>query len=123
MCSSVSFSVPCLSNLTHAGVLTKPDKTDAESAPKWQRINDVYRLQTGWFVLKLPDSRDLREGINADAARERANAFFQANEHWHTYAQNNASRVGTANLTEYLAQRLSEQLRERFVSIFILSPS
>ncbi|KZV86781.1 hypothetical protein EXIGLDRAFT_774260 [Exidia glandulosa HHB12029] len=94
------------------GVLTKPDKTDAESAPKWQRINDVYRLQTGWFVLKLPDSKELREGINADAARERANAFFQANEHWHAYAQNNASRVGTANLTEYLAQRLSEQLRE-----------
>ncbi|KZV86782.1 hypothetical protein EXIGLDRAFT_680607 [Exidia glandulosa HHB12029] len=94
------------------GVLTKPDKTDAESAPKWQKINDVYRLQTGWFVLKLPDSKELREGINAEAARERANAFFQANENWHAYAQNNASRVGTANLTEYLAQRLSEQLRE-----------
>ncbi|KZV86172.1 hypothetical protein EXIGLDRAFT_774884 [Exidia glandulosa HHB12029] len=94
------------------GVLTKPDKTDADSAPKWQRINDVYHLETGWFVLKLPNSSELRENISPAVARERANAFFQSSELWHDYAQQNAARVGTTNLTEYLAQRLSEQLRE-----------
>ncbi|EJD36460.1 hypothetical protein AURDEDRAFT_117098 [Auricularia subglabra TFB-10046 SS5] len=94
------------------GVLTKPDKTDSESAHRWQKINDAYRLQTGWFVVKLPDSRELREGIAPEVARQRADAFFKTNEHWIDYAQRHPNRIGTQNLTDYLAQRLSDQLRD-----------
>ncbi|EJD36453.1 hypothetical protein AURDEDRAFT_174504 [Auricularia subglabra TFB-10046 SS5] len=82
------------------GVLTKPDKTDAESAQRWQKINDAYKLQTGWFVVKLPSSQELREGISAEVARQRADAFFKTNEHWVDYALRHPAWIGTENLTD-----------------------
>lgn len=98
-----------------SGVLTKPDKTDADSARDYQRINQKYPLTSEWFVLKLPNSRELAERIAPAEARQRAETFFRSNENWRDYARAHHQRVGVANLTGYLADRLSEQLRQEYV--------
>ncbi|KAH7102133.1 P-loop containing nucleoside triphosphate hydrolase protein [Auriculariales sp. MPI-PUGE-AT-0066] len=99
------------------GVLTKPDKTDADQTREVQLINQKYPLRSNWYLLKLPSSDQLRAGISRAEARASADRFFLTNELWRDFVQRNASRVGTANLTEYLAHRLSDQLREELPRI------
>ncbi|KAH7091813.1 P-loop containing nucleoside triphosphate hydrolase protein [Auriculariales sp. MPI-PUGE-AT-0066] len=73
------------------GVLTKPDKTDADQTREVQLINQKYPLRSNWYLLKLP------------------NRFFQTNELWRDFVQRNAS--------QYLAHRLSDQLRQELPRI------
>jgi len=72
-------------------------------------------LRSGWFVLKLPSSADIQQGIAPADARLAADVFFRNSDLWRNYARTNSNRIGTTNLTEYLAQRLSDQLRQEYV--------
>ena len=75
---------------------------------------DKHALESGWFVVKLPDAMErIRGGDMSGAA---AYKFFQTDAHWKSYAARNAARVGVPNLTEHLADRLSKQLLQEYVS-------
>ncbi|KAH7098197.1 P-loop containing nucleoside triphosphate hydrolase protein [Auriculariales sp. MPI-PUGE-AT-0066] len=95
------------SGVNTVGVLTKPDRCDADTALEWQRINEKHRLESGWFVVKLPDATERMREIST---AEISDNFFKSHEQWRAYAASNAAKVGTTNLAEHLADRLSAQL-------------
>ena len=73
---------------------------------------EAEHLTNGWFAVKQPATKDLKEGITWEEAREQERSFFSTTslwssetEYWHQF--------GTNNLTESLSKILSDLIKLR----------
>jgi hypothetical protein len=101
------------------GVLTKPDRIPSGEEDEWVRFikNQRVPLSNGWFSVKQPDSKALKQGITWSDAREMETRFFSTTPAWSDLDSDYRRRLGTYNLTACLSQILSELITKRFVVI------
>ena len=96
------------------GCVTKPDRRDpGEALDQWIKIlrGEEYHLGFGYHVIKNnPDPR-----VDHATARREEAGFFDENEPWTTTLSAYSGRFGTLQLQTALSQRLTEQIRSRFV--------
>lgn len=103
------------------GVLTKPDRIQLdESRDQWTDIlkGQKFKLGFGYFVVKNnPDTR-----IDNATARQEEMVFFRQHP-WSTELNEHQSRFGTFKLQTSLSDKLTAQIKTRFVffhsSIFL----
>lgn len=73
---------------------------------------EAEHLTNGWFSVKQPATKDLKEGITWGEAREREKLFFSTTPPWSSETSHR-HRFGTHNLTESLSKILSDLIRQR----------
>ena len=97
------------------GVLTKPDRIQLGEEEHWTRFikNEYEPLENGWFSVKQPDSKALKEGITWADARRKESEYFASAPVWSELDAEYQRYLGTANLTERLSQILSELIAKR----------
>lgn len=97
------------------GVLTKPDRIPLGEEEHWTRFikNEYEPLENGWFSVKQPDSKALKEGITWADARRKESEYFASAPVWSELDAEYQRYLGTANLTERLSQILSELIAKR----------
>ncbi|KAL1714452.1 P-loop containing nucleoside triphosphate hydrolase protein [Schizophyllum commune] len=98
------------------GVLTKPDRIQKLEEGQWLRLlrNEKEQLAYGWYVVKLPTSADMREGITWAEARVDETRFFDNTYPWPDEA---STHLGTPNLIVQLEAVLSELIMKRLPEI------
>ena len=108
----ISYDFSDLTSL--AGVLTKPDRIPAGEEDHWLRFirDEAEHLTNGWFSVKQPATKDLKEGITWEEAREQERLFFLTTPPWSSEVAYQ-HRFGTRNLTESLSKILSDLIRRR----------
>ena len=74
--------------------------------------DEAEQLTNGWFAVKQPASKDLKEGITWEEAREQEKLFFSTTLPWSS-ATEYRDRLGTQNLTGSLSNILSDLIRSR----------
>lgn len=104
------------------GVLTKPDRVqEAESLDQWIQIlaGQRFELGHGYHIVKNnPDPN-----VNHATARAQEKDFFARNTPWSTVLREYNDRFGTLQLQTFLSQRLTAQIKDRFVTTFSLALS
>ena len=100
------------SHIILPGVLTKPDRIQKLEEGQWLRLlrNEKEQLAYGWYVVKLPTSADMREGITWAEARADETRFFDNTYPWPDEA---STHLGTPNLIVQLEAVLSELIMKR----------
>ena len=73
---------------------------------------EAEHLTNGWFAVKQPATKDLKEGITWKEAREQESIFFSSTHPWSSWADYR-HRFGTHNLTESLSNILSDLIKRR----------
>uniref|UniRef100_D8QJM5 GED domain-containing protein n=1 Tax=Schizophyllum commune (strain H4-8 / FGSC 9210) TaxID=578458 RepID=D8QJM5_SCHCM len=98
------------------GVLTKPDRIQKLEEGQWLRLlrNEKEELAYGWYVVKLPTSADMREGITWAEARADETRFFDNTYPWPDEA---STHLGTPNLIVQLEAVLSGLIIKRLPEI------
>ena len=98
------------------GVLTKPDRIQLdESRDQWTDIlkGQKFKLGFGYFVVKNnPDTR-----VDNATARQEELAFFRQHP-WNTELNRYQSRFGTFKLQTSLSDKLTAQIKNRFVLFY-----
>ena len=96
------------------GVLTKPDRVqEAESLEQWIQIlaGQRFGLGHGYHIVK--NNPDVT--VDHAVARAQEQEFFANNPPWSTILRKYEPRFGTLQLQTFLSQRLTAQIRDRFV--------
>ena len=96
------------------GVLTKPDRVqEAESLEQWIQIlaGQRFGLGHGYHVVK--NNPDVT--VDHAVARAQEQEFFANSPPWSTTLRKYEHRFGTLQLQTFLSQRLTAQIRDRFV--------
>ena len=73
---------------------------------------EAEHLTNGWFAVKQPATKDLKEGVTWEEAREREKLFFSGTPPWSSWTDYR-HRFGTGNLTETLSKILSDLIKRR----------
>ena len=73
---------------------------------------EAESLTNGWFAVKQPATKDLKEGITWEKARERERHFFSTTSPWSSEIGWH-HRFGTHSLTESLSKILSDLIKRR----------
>jgi len=68
-----------------------------------------------WFCVKCPDSETIKSGITWEAARQEESSWFLNKAPWSTLEVSFRERLGAANLTCCLSDKLYHVIRDRFV--------
>jgi hypothetical protein len=68
-----------------------------------------------WFCVKCPDSKAIDSGITWEEARQEESSWFSNKAPWSTLEGSFRQRLGTANLTRCLSDKLYDLIRDRFV--------
>jgi hypothetical protein len=98
------------------GVLTKPDRIPATEEDNWvPYIRGEREDTTMWFCVKCPDSGAIKSGITWEEARRDESLWFSRKVPWATLEEGFRQRLGTANLTRCLSDKLCDLIAERFV--------
>jgi hypothetical protein len=97
-------------------VLTKPDRIPYGDEDEWVKFikNDREPLVSGWFAVKQPDGKALKNGISWTEARELEDTFFSSTLPWATLDADYQQHLRTSNLTACLSQILSELIAKRY---------
>ncbi len=74
-----------------------------------------------WFCVKCPNSEAIQLGITWEEARHGESSWFSHKVPWATLEDRFKQRLGTANLTRCLSDKLCDLIAERFV-YFSLCP-
>ncbi|KAG8697236.1 hypothetical protein FRC08_006660 [Ceratobasidium sp. 394] len=104
------------------GVLTKPDRAESnEDAAQWIEMitNRANRLVNGWFSVKQPDSRQRKDKLTWEEARELEAEFFETQDPWASIPPEYRGHLGSANLAYQLGNILAAALESRFVELRI----
>ncbi|KAG9077539.1 hypothetical protein FS749_010560 [Ceratobasidium sp. UAMH 11750] len=105
-----------------ARVLTKPDRAESnEDAAQWIEMitNRANRLVNGWFSVKQPDSRQRKDKLTWEEARELEAEFFETQDPWASIPPEYRGHLGSANLAYQLGNILAAALESRFVELRI----
>ncbi|KAF2438228.1 P-loop containing nucleoside triphosphate hydrolase protein [Karstenula rhodostoma CBS 690.94] len=103
------------------GVLTKPDLLPAGSSyePLQRVLNNVeLKFGHGYFVVKNPDQVMLNNRLKHHDARLHEQKFFASQEPWATSLRSHNGRFGTANLQQFLSQKLAGQMVKALPGIY-----
>ena len=98
------------------GVLTKPDRVqEAESLEQWVQIlaGQRFGLGHGYHIVK--NNPDVT--VDHAVARAQEQDFFANSPPWSTTLKKYEHRFGTLQLQTFLSQRLTAQIRDRFVTL------
>jgi hypothetical protein len=68
-----------------------------------------------WFCVKCPDSKTIESGITWEQARQEESSWFANKAPWSTLKESFRQRLGAANLTRCLSDKLCDLIAERFV--------
>jgi hypothetical protein len=68
-----------------------------------------------WFCVKCPNSEAIKSGITWEEARRDESLWFSHKVPWATLEEGFKQRLGTANLTRCLSDKLCDLIAERFV--------
>jgi hypothetical protein len=98
-----------------SGVLTKPDRIPSGEESQWLPFIKNIRvpLTNGWFAVKQPDSKAIKEGITWSEARQAENDYFSSQDPWSILDVEYQRRLRTTKLTACLSQILSELITKR----------
>ncbi|KAL0955559.1 hypothetical protein HGRIS_001798 [Hohenbuehelia grisea] len=101
------------------GVLTKPDRIPHGDESRWLSFirNKEEPLQHGWFCVKQPSSKELKEGITWAEARQKENEFFSMTSPWSDLEPMYQKHLRTSNLIERASAVLSNLISERLPKI------
>ena len=66
-----------------------------------------HPLQHGYFVTRLPSSKEM--GQSWEETRQKERNFFQSNQPWNKV---NKSQVGVEKLVKFVSGRLSEMIEQ-----------
>jgi hypothetical protein len=72
-----------------------------------------------WFCVKCPNSEAIQSGITWEEARQYESLWFSNKTPWSTLEELFKQRLGTANLTHCLSDKLCDLIAERFVYILM----
>jgi hypothetical protein len=98
------------------GVLTKPDRIPATEEDNWvPYIRGEREDTTMWFCVKCPNSEAIKLGVTWEEARRDESLWFSRKVPWATLEEAYRQRLGTANLTRCLSDKLCDLIAERFV--------
>ena len=96
------------------GVLTKPDRVqEGESLSQWIEILEgrSFRLGFDYHIVKNnPDPY-----VDHTTARAEETSFFSETKPWNTDLYRYSNRFGTLRLQTFLSQKLTAQIKARFV--------
>ena len=95
-------------------MLTKPDRIPSGEEDHWLRFirDEAEHLTNGWFAVKQPSTKDLKDGTTWEKAREQERLFFSTVFPWSSETDF-YHRFGTHNLTESLSKILSDLIKRR----------
>ncbi|KIJ25994.1 hypothetical protein M422DRAFT_192801, partial [Sphaerobolus stellatus SS14] len=101
------------------GVLTKPDRIEHATGEKWAAVlrNEENRLANGWFCVRQPDPKELKQKITWEEARLREVLFFSHQEPWKSLPDRHCRRLGSMNLIRFLSRLLSKMIAIRLPDI------
>ncbi|KZT04830.1 uncharacterized protein LAESUDRAFT_813931 [Laetiporus sulphureus 93-53] len=103
------------------GVLTKPDKIDRGDEDTWLRIlrneDPERRLKHGWYMVKQPDTMQLRMGITWEEARQSEKKFFLSTQPWAAQSLSIQRHLGTELLTQRCGDVLSDLIATKLPGI------
>ncbi len=68
-----------------------------------------------WFCVKCPNSEAIQSGITWEGARQDESLWFSNKAPWSTLEESLKQRLGTANLTHCLSDKLCDLIEKRFV--------
>ncbi|KAL1610635.1 hypothetical protein SLS60_002305 [Paraconiothyrium brasiliense] len=103
------------------GVLTKPDLLPAGSSdePLRRVLNNVeLKFGHGYFVVKNPDQLMLNNQLTHQDARSHEKHFFATQEPWCSSLRGHHGRFGTANLQQFLSEKLAGQMVKALPGIY-----
>jgi hypothetical protein len=95
-----------------AGVLTKPDliRNNLDNCKAIFHNERTY-LDSGWYVVKNPDSRL----VSWEDSRRDETTYFSNDPSWASEPEEHRRRLGTENLVQALSTRLCHHIAERYV--------
>ncbi|KAG9080493.1 hypothetical protein FRC06_006515 [Ceratobasidium sp. 370] len=102
------------------GVLTKPDRAEGtEDAAQWIAMvtNQANRLVNGWYLVKQLDSKQRKDKLTWEEARDSEAEFFETQEPWASIPDEYRGRLGSENLACQLGNILAVALESRYVSL------
>lgn len=102
-------------------MLTKPDLLPAGSSyePLQKVLNNVeLKFGHGYFVVKNPDQVMLNNRLTHHEARLHEQQFFANKDPWCTSLQSHSGRFGTANLQQFLSEKLAGQMVKALPGIY-----
>ena len=102
--------------------MTKPDTLQEGEHDRWLQVlrGDRARLVNGYFSTKQPGAADLGKNLSFEAAREAEKNFFLSKEPWSSLPAELQRRLGTPKLTEYLSNKLSSYIKQKWVETNVL---
>ena len=108
------------------GVLTKPDALlEGSLGQKEAYLNIVegraHQTKHGYFIVRLPDDAERRDGITHSDARIAEAKFFAERKPWATSSHRH--RFGVKNLVKSVSEPLTELIRAEWVHFLSLSIS
>jgi hypothetical protein len=97
------------------GVLTKADAIQEGEHASWLKIlrGDTHRLKYGYFVTRQSKEDERLAKTSFAEARRIEKAFFNSQEPWASLAGKYRSRFGTEHLTNFLSERLCDDISEK----------
>ena len=100
------------------GVLTKPDLLRGDGVEEWKSILEDRRhpLGYGYFVVK----NNINPSVDHDTARVEEEAFFKTDDLFTGDLISHAEKFGTKKLQAFLAQKLTDAIAHRRVSLLVL---
>lgn len=108
-----------LSDYRVTGVLTKPDRISAGDEDTWVAIlrnqNATWRLENGWFSVKSPNTREIKEGMTHEQAREEEERFFLRTAPWCDLSVSARGNLGSKALADRCSMVLSAFMAQRYV--------
>lgn len=103
------------------GVLTKPDRISAGDEDTWVAIlrnqNATWRLENGWFSVKSPNTREIKEGMTHEQAREEEERFFLRTAPWCDLSMSSRGNLGSKALADRCSMVLSAFMAQRLPEI------
>ncbi|CAB4416615.1 unnamed protein product [Rhizophagus irregularis] len=99
------------------GVLTKPDTIEEGTHDTWMKImrGDAHRLALGYYVVRNPKPKELKEGITFKEARKNEKNFFDNEEPWRSFYIRD--RLGVEHLQKKLSDLLIDAIKRTLPSI------
>ncbi|PKK67265.1 hypothetical protein RhiirC2_752015 [Rhizophagus irregularis] len=99
------------------GVLTKPDTIEEGTHDTWMKImrGDAHRLALGYYVVRNPKPKELKEGITFKEARKNEKNFFDNEEPWRSFYIRD--RLGVDHLQKKLSDLLIDAIKRTLPSI------
>lgn len=102
-------------------MLTKPDLLPAGSSyePLEKVLSNLeLKFGHGYFVVKNPDQVMLNNRLTHPEARVYEQQFFETQQPWSSDLQAHRARFGTANLQQYLSEKLAGQMVKALPGIY-----